>query len=84
MESEDRAEFIKKAEEIFAKAKVGNPERPFEIKDILEHNNPGLKVKIDDDGQPILEGLAGALYTEYKRRYKEFMEDPHGFILRQG
>ena len=74
MECEDRAEFSKRAEDIFAKAKVGNPERPFEIKELLEHNNPGLKVKLDDDGQPILESLAGALYTEYQRRFREFME----------
>jgi len=74
MESEDRAEFIKRAEGIFAKAKVGDPQYPFEVKEILEHNNPGLKVKLDDDGQPILESLAGAFYTEYKRRYREFME----------
>jgi hypothetical protein len=68
MECEDRAEFIKKAEEIFAKAKVGDPEHPFQIKEALERNNRILKVKLDDDGQPILESLAGALYAEHERR----------------
>ena len=68
MECEDRAHFIKKAEDIFAKAKVGNPDHPFEVKEILERHNPDLKVKLDDDGQPILESLAGALYTVYQCR----------------
>jgi len=68
MECEDRAHFIKKAEDIFAKAKVGNPDYPFEVKEILERHNPDLKVKLDDDGQPILESLAGALYTVYQCR----------------
>ena len=68
MECEDRAHFIKKAEDIFAKAKVGNPDHPFEVKEILERRNPDLKVKLDDDGQPILESLAGALYTVYQCR----------------
>jgi hypothetical protein len=68
MECEDRAHFIKKAQDIFARAKVGNPDYPFEVKEILERNNPDLKVKLDDDGQPILESLAGALYTVYQCR----------------
>jgi hypothetical protein len=68
MDCEDRAEFIKKAEEIFAKAKVGDREHPFQIKEALERNNSVLKVKLDDDGQPILESLAGALYAEHQRR----------------
>jgi len=68
MECEDRAHFIKKAEGIFAKAKVGNPDYPFEVKEILERHNPDLKVKLDDDGQPILESLAGALYNVYQCR----------------
>jgi len=75
LECEDRAEFIKKAEDVFAKAKVGDAEHPFKIKEMLERKNPTLKVKLDDDGQPILESLAGALYTEYKRRYDEFFDD---------
>ena len=74
MESEDRAEFIKQAEDTFVKAKVGDAEHPFKIKEKLERKNPDLKVKLDDDGQPILESLAGAFYAEYKRRSKE-LED---------
>lgn len=66
MECEDQAHFVKKAEDIFAKAKVGSPDHPFEVKEILERHNPDLKVKLDDDGQPILESLAGAFYTAYQ------------------
>lgn len=66
VECEDRAAFIKKAEDIFAKAKVGNPYHPFEVKEILERHNPDVRVKLDDDGQPILESLAGAFYIAYQ------------------
>ncbi len=71
MECENRAQFIKSAENIFAKAKIGDPEDPFRIKEMLERNNPGVKVKLDDDDQPILESLAGAIYTAYKQLYDE-------------
>ena len=71
MECENRAQFIKSAENIFAKAKIGDPEDPFRIKEMLERNNPGVRVKLDHDGQPILESLAGAIYTAYKQLYDE-------------
>ncbi len=38
---------------------------------MLERNNPGVRVKLDHDGQPILESLAGAIYTAYKRLYDD-------------
>ena len=67
MESEDRETFVAKAEEAFAKAKVGDRDYPLRVKERLERRNPGLRVRLDDDGQPLLESLAAAFYREYHR-----------------
>ena len=71
MESEDRKMFIDKALEAFEKAKVGDPDYPFRVKERLERRNPNVKIKIDDDGQPLLESLAAAFYKEYLRLLAE-------------
>ena len=67
MESDDRETFVAKAEEAFAKAKVGDRDYPLKVKERLERRNPGLRVRLDDDGQPLLESLAAAFYREYHR-----------------
>jgi hypothetical protein len=67
MESDDQATFITKAEQVFAKAKVGDPEYPFKVRERLERRNPHLHIQLDSDKQPILESLAAAFYLEYKR-----------------
>lgn len=67
MESDDREAFLARAEETFAKAKVGERDYPLTVKERLERRNPGLRIRLDDDGQPILESLAAAFYLEYHR-----------------
>lgn len=56
--------------ELFARAKVGDPELPEQMARKFEQLMPHVRVARDDDGQPILESLAAA----YNERRKQIIE----------
>ena len=56
--------------ELFARAKVGDPELPEQMARKFEQLMPHVRVARDDDGQPILESLAAAM-SERRRQILE-------------
>jgi hypothetical protein len=60
MECEHQKECEDWVHDLFARAKVGDPELPEQMARKLEHLMPHVRVARDADGQPILESLAAA------------------------
>ena len=56
--------------ELFARAKVGDPELPEQMARKFEQLMPHVRVARDDDGQPVLESLAAA----YNERRQQILE----------
>jgi len=71
MECDDRKDCEDWVHELFARAKVGDPDLPEQMARKFEHLIPGVRVARDSDGQPILESLAAAMNERRKQILKE-------------
>lgn len=68
-DSDDKAAFLASAHNLFDKAKVGDPAYVEKQVYEIEHMNPGLRVKRDEDGQPNVESLAACLAVDKIRQF---------------